>query len=52
MTINLTDREGTYTGQKYVMILDREEIEKIVKYMKKHSISIFKYNLNTYALYP
>ena len=34
-TINLTDREGTYTGQKYVIILDREEIEKIVKYMKK-----------------
>lgn len=34
-TINLTDREGTYTGQKYVMIFDRENIEKIVEYMKK-----------------
>lgn len=34
-TINLTDSEGTYTGQKYVMIFDRENIEKIVEYMKK-----------------
>ncbi len=35
LNINLTDREGAYTGQKYVMIFDRKEIEKIVEYMKK-----------------
>lgn len=34
-TINLTDREGTYIGQKYVIIFDRKEIEKIVEYMNK-----------------
>lgn len=34
LNINLTDRSGAYTGQKYVMIFDREEIEKIVIYMK------------------
>lgn len=34
LTINLTDRNGVYTGQKYVIIFDREEIEKIVTYMK------------------
>lgn len=33
-TVNLTDKEGIYTGQKYVMIFDREEIEKIVTYIK------------------
>lgn len=34
LNINLTDRSGAYTGQKYVMIFNREEIEKIVTYMK------------------
>ncbi len=35
LNINLTDRRGAYTGQKYVMIFDREEIKKITKYIKK-----------------
>lgn len=35
LNINLMDREGAYTGQKYVMIFDRKEIGKIVEYMKK-----------------
>lgn len=35
LNINLTNREGVYTGQKYVMIFDREEIEKIVAYIKQ-----------------
>ena len=35
LNINLTDRSGAYTGQKYIMIFDREEIEKITKYIKK-----------------
>jgi len=35
LTINLTDRSGVYTGQKYVMIFEREEVEKIVAYMEK-----------------
>lgn len=34
LNINLTDKTGAYTGQKYVMIFDREEIERIVKYLK------------------
>lgn len=34
LNINLTDRSGAYTGQKYVMILDRKEVEKVVTYMK------------------
>lgn len=35
LNINLTDRSGAYTGQKYVIIFDREEIEKISEYIKK-----------------
>lgn len=35
LNINLTDKEGRYTGEKYVMIFDREEIEKIAEYIKK-----------------
>lgn len=35
LNINLTDRRGAYTGQKYVMIFDRKNIEKIVEYIKK-----------------
>lgn len=34
LNINLTDRSGVYTGQKYVMIFDRKEVEKVVTYMK------------------
>lgn len=34
LNINLTDRSGEYTGQRYVMIFNREEIEKITKYIK------------------
>lgn len=34
LNINLTDRNGVYTGQKYVMIFDRKEVEKVVTYMK------------------
>lgn len=34
LAINLTDKRDTYTGQKYVMIFDRSEVEKIVAYMK------------------
>ncbi len=42
---------------KSINLEDEIQNEKIsaIKYannMKKHSISIFKYNLNTYALYP
>lgn len=32
--INLKNRSGIYTGQKYVMIFNREEIEKITKYLE------------------
>jgi len=35
LSINLTDRDGAYTGQKYVMIFNREEIEKLVIYLNK-----------------
>ena len=35
LAINLTDRSGVYTGQKYVMIFEREEVERIVEYMEK-----------------
>ena len=35
LNINLTDRSGAYTGQKYVMTFDRKNIEKIVEYIKK-----------------
>lgn len=34
LAINLTDKRGEYTGQKYIMIFDRKEIKKIVAYMK------------------
>lgn len=34
LSINLTDNNGVYTGQKYVMVFAREEIEKIVEYIK------------------
>lgn len=34
LIINLKNRSGIYTGQKYVMIFNREEIEKITKYLE------------------
>ena len=35
LSINLTDRDGAYTGQKYVIIFNRAEIEKLVIYLNK-----------------
>ena len=34
LTINLTDKDGAYIGQKYSIIFDRKEIEQLVKYIK------------------
>lgn len=34
LIINLTDKCGAYTGQKYVRIFNREEVKKIVIYIK------------------
>ena len=34
LAINLTDKRGEYTGQKYIMNFNRKEIKKIVAYMK------------------
>ena len=33
-SINLTDRDGAYTGQRYIIGFNRKEIEKIVGYIK------------------
>lgn len=35
LNINLTDRGGAYIGQKYSIIFNRKEIEKIVDYIRK-----------------
>lgn len=34
LSINLTDRDGAYTGQRYIMDFNRKEIESIISYIK------------------